>query len=201
MFSIYVLITKGQRPSFKHFLCKGNTEIIISDKFLNNRLQCLCLYCCFHKAGNIDICKTLEKSLTFRDKQIHFRNNALTASDVECITVFLTSYCKEWMVLNLYGCYIQDHGLHLLHRGLLHYNSITIDQLVLEYNGLTMYSPSLISDITVKCKLKELIGISGNYTFGENAQLFSILSSSSKKYYGCMTQNYQLKVPLICSQH
>ena len=36
MFSIYVSLTKGQRPSFKHFLCGGNKAIAISDKFLNN---------------------------------------------------------------------------------------------------------------------------------------------------------------------
>ena len=36
MFSIYILLTKGQQPSFKHFLCGGNKVIAISDKFLNN---------------------------------------------------------------------------------------------------------------------------------------------------------------------
>ena len=47
MFSIYVTLTKGQRPSFKHFLCDGNKALAISDKFLDNQLLCLCLYCCF----------------------------------------------------------------------------------------------------------------------------------------------------------
>ena len=70
MFSIYVTLTKGQRPSFKHFLCGGNKAIAISDKFLNNRLQCLRLYRCFHEAGDVDICKTIERSVTFSDKEI-----------------------------------------------------------------------------------------------------------------------------------
>ena len=65
MFSIYVSLTKGQQPSFKHFLCSGNKAITISDKFLNNQLQCLRLYHCFHEAGNVDICKTIEHSVTF----------------------------------------------------------------------------------------------------------------------------------------
>ena len=90
MFSIYVSLTKGQRPSFKHFLCGGNKAIAISDKFLNNQLQCLRLYRCFHEAGDDDICKTIERSVTFSDKEIHL-SNSLTASDVECVTVFLTS--------------------------------------------------------------------------------------------------------------
>ena len=179
MFSIYVSLTKGQRPSFKYFLCGGNKSITISDKFLDNQLQCVRLYRCFHEAGDVDICKTIEQSGKFNDKVINLMNIRLTASDVECVTVFLTSlYYKEWVVLDLYGCYIQDHGLHILHRGLLHCSNITIDQLVLSYNGLTTQSSYLISDITVKCKVKKLL-IVGNHTIGDNEQLYSILSSPS----------------------
>ena len=179
MFSIYVSLTKGQRPSFKHFLCDGNKAIAISDKFLNNRLQCLRLYRCFHEAGDVDICKTIERSVTFSDKRINLRSTSLTASDVECVTVFLTSsFHKEWVWLYLYNCYIQDHGLHILHRGLLHCRKITIDQLQLDYNGLTTQSSSLISDIVVTCEVK-LLRIDGNDTIGENEQLYSILSNPS----------------------
>ena len=103
----------------------------------------------------------------------------LTASDVECVTVFLTSsFNKEWVWLNLSFCYIQDHGLHILHRGLLHCRNITIDQLGLYYNGLTTQSSSLISDIAVKCKVK-VLWIGGNPTIGENEQLYSMLSNPS----------------------
>ena len=176
MFSIYVSLTKGQRPSFKHFLCGGNKSIAISFKFLNNQLQCLRLYRCFHEAGDVDICKTIERSVTFSDKEIHLSRNSLTASDVECVTVFLTSsFHKEWVGLNLFSCYIQDHGLHILHRGLLHCRKI-IDQLRLSYNGLTTQSSSLISDIVVTCEVK-VLRINGNDTIGENEQLYSILSN------------------------
>ena len=179
MFSIYVSLTKGQRPSFKHFLCGGNKAIAISDKFLNNQLQCLRLYYCFHEAGDVDICKTIEQSVTFSDKKIDLSDTRLTASDVECVTVFLTSSShKEWVGLYLWNCYIQDHGLHILHRGLLHCKNITIDQLGLSFNGLTTQSSSLISDITVKCKVKEL-GIGGNDTIGEDEKLYSMLSHPS----------------------
>ena len=179
MFSIYVSITKGQRSSFKHFLCSGNKAIAISDKFLNNQLQCLRLYRCFHEAGDVDICKNIERSVTFSDKEIDLSDTRLTASDVECVTVFLTSsFNKEWVELYLSGCYIQDHGLHILHRGLLHCRNITIDQLWLSNNGLTTQSSSLISDIAVKCKVK-VLGIAGNPTIGENEQLYSMLSNPS----------------------
>ena len=179
MFSIYIALTKGQRPSFKHFICGGNKSITISDKFLNDQLQSICLYRCFHEAGNVDICKTIERSVKFSDKEINLNGTRLTASDVKCVTVFLTSsFHKEWVRLNLYLCYIQDHGLHMLHRGLLHCSNITIDQLAMGFNGLTTQSSSLIRDITVKCKVKQL-GIYGNETIGDNKQLYSILSSPS----------------------
>ena len=179
MFSMYVAITKGQRPSFKHFLCGGDKSISISDKFLNDRLRCLQLYRCFHEAGDDDICKTIERSVTFSNKEINLSLTRLTASDVECVTVFLTSSSyKEWERLNLNNCYIQDHGLHILHRGLLHYTDITITVLWLRYNGLTSQSSSIISDITVSCNVKELM-INGNYTIGEDEQLYSILTNPS----------------------
>ena len=179
MFSIYVSLTKGQRPSFKHFLCGGNKAIAISDKFLNDRLQCLRLYYCFHEAGDVDICKTIEQSVTFSNKVINLIGTTLTASDVECVTVFLTSSShKEWVGLYLPYCYIQDHGLNILHRGLFHCRNITIDQLELGDNGLTTQSSSLISDITVKCKVKKL-WINDNYTIGEDEKLYSMLSHPS----------------------
>ena len=192
MFSIYVSLTKGQRPSFKHFLCGGNKAIAISDKFLNNQLQCLRLYRCFHEAGDVDICKTIERSVTFSDKEINLYRTRLTASDVECVTVFLTSSShKKWVGLYLSFCYIQDHGLHILHRGLLHCRNITIDELVLINNGLTTQSSSLISDITVKCKVK-VLGIGGNHTIGEDEQLYSMLSSPSTMLEGLVMDNTQL---------
>ena len=192
MFSIYVSLTKGQRPSFKHFLCDGNKAIAISDKFLNNQLQCLHLYRCFHEAGDVDICKTIERSVTFSDKVINLRHTRLTASDVECVTVFLTSsFHKEWIELNLSSCYLQDHGLHVLHRGLLHCRKVTIDELWLDYNGLTTQSSSLIRDITVTCEVKELV-INGNDTIGENEQLYSILSNPSTMLEGLYMEDTKL---------
>ena len=193
MFSMYVSLTKGQRPSFKDFLCDGNKAIVISDKFLNNQLQCLHLYYCFHEAGDVDICKTIERSVTFSDKKIDLSGTRLTASDVECVTVFLTSSShEEWVCLNLHECYIQDHGLHILHRGLVHCRNITIDLLGLSYNGLhTAQSSSLISDIIVKCKVK-MLGINGNRTIGENDQLYSMLSNPSTMLEALHMYNTQL---------
>ena len=193
MFSIYVSLTKGQRPSFKHFLCGGNNAIIISEKFLNKQfqLQRLRLYRWFYEAGDVDICKAIEQSVKFRDKIITLAAFTLTAIDVECVTVFLTSSShKEWVWLDMSGCYIRDHGLHILHRGLLHCRNVTIDQLGLHYNGLTVQSSSMISDITVKCKVKEL-WIAGN-RIGEDERLYSMLSNPTTMLVVLNMYNTQL---------
>ena len=179
MFTIYISLTKGQRRPFKHFLCGGNKAIAISDEFLNSQLRCFQLYRSFHEAGDDDICKIIERSVKFSDKKIIRSYTTLTANDLEYVTVFLTSSPhKEWVEINLHNCYIQDHGLHILYRGLLHCSDVTITTLHLNYNGLTIQSSSLISDITVSCNVKEL-WLTGNYTIGEDEQLYSILTNPS----------------------
>ena len=181
MFSMYIAITKGQRPSFKQFLCDGDKAITISDIFLSDQLQCIRLYWCFHEIGDVNMCKTIEQSVTFNNKMIDFGRSALTASDVEHVTVFLTSSShKEWVGLYLYRCYIQDHGLRILHCGLLNCTDVTITILELTNNGLTMQSSSLIRDITVNCNVK-VLRISDNHTIGEDEQLYSILTNPSTR--------------------
>ena len=106
------------------------------------------------------------------------RYNRLSPSDVECVTVFLTcSSHKEWEELTLYQCYIQDHGVHILHRGLTSCD-VTITELLLSGNGLTESSASAISNITISCKVKTL-NISHNNTVGEDERLYSIISDLS----------------------
>ena len=186
MFSMYITLTKGQRPAFKHFLSDGDKTITISDKFLNNQLQSLHLYRCFYEADDDSMCKSIEKSKIFSDTKIDFRLTAISATDVECIAVFLTtSSHKEWKELNLSHCYIQDHGLRILHHGLCHCDdvSITITELILCNNGLTMQSSSLISEIAVKCKVK-MLDINENNTIGEDHNLYSMLTDQHTMLQG-----------------
>ena len=122
------------------------------------------------------MCKTIEGSEKFSNQNISL-SETLTASDVENVTVFLTSSShREWKGLHLEHCYIQDHGLHILHHGLLRCSDVTITKLSLNSNGLTMQSSSLISDITVSCKVKEL-ELCVNHTIGEDKQLYSMLTN------------------------
>ena len=78
----------------------------------------------------------------------------------------------------MWNCYIQDKGLNTLWRGLRHTTDITINTLWLYNNGLTVQSSSLISELTLTLKVKEL-GIAGNKTIGEDQQLYTMLSNPS----------------------
>ena len=179
MFSIYISLTKGQRSSFKTFLSGGNEAVAIADKFLKDRLKCLRLYKCFNEVKDYKICQTIERAQIFKSKEIILGWATLTASDMVCISLFLTSsFSKEWKKLNLYNCHIQDKGLNILYRGLCHSNDVTIDVLWLDYNGLTSKSSSLISELTVKCKVK-ILEITGNLTIGKDQQLYSMLTNPS----------------------
>ena len=180
MFSIYTSLTKGQRPAFKKFLSGGNEAVTISHKFLENQLQCLRLYHCFNEADDNTMCDTIQQAEIFCNKIINLMGATLTPSDMECLSLFLTSsFNKEWKKLNFSGCYIQDKGLNILYRGLRHSSGITINQLWLINNALTTQSSSLISELTVKCKVKEL-DITDNVTVTEDQQqLYSILTNPS----------------------
>ena len=173
---MYITLTKGQRSSFKHFLSGGDKSVGICDTFLNNQLQCFHLYHCFYQAGDVHTYKTIEQAEKFRRKRIYLRYAKLTANDVECVSVFLTSsFHKEWIIVDMFRCFIRDHGVHIMHRRLSQFNDIVINELWLSDNGLMSQSSSLISEITVKCKVK-VLGIGYNDFIGEDWQLYSMLS-------------------------
>ena len=179
MFSIYTSLTKGQRSSFKTFLSGGNRVITIADKFLKDQLKCLHLYKYFNKAEDYKMCQTIELAEIFKSKEINLSGTTLTTSDMECISLFLTSSInKEWKMLDLSNCHIQNKELNILYRGLRHRSDVTIDVLRLQFNGLTSQSSSLISELTVKFKVKILM-IAGNHTIGEDQQLYSMLTNPS----------------------
>ena len=193
MFAIYITLTKGQQPSFKQFIkpslgqrLKGFiTREQIENRFVDDEVKCFRLFRCFFEAGDKEICRSIEKAKKFNSRKIiintfdtdkHYIR--LSPSDVECVTVFLTcSSYKEWKELDLWECYIQDHGVYVLHRGLTNCE-VTITTLVLDNNGLTKSSSSLICDAVISCRVK-VLSISNNNTVGENKRLYSIISNPS----------------------
>ena len=188
MFAIYVTLTKGQRASFKRFIqpslaerFKGflsSGELKISNRFLDNKLQCIRLFKCFFDAGDLEGCRCIENTKIFKDNIINLERSQLTVTNVECLTVFLTcSSHKEWRELHFWDCLMQDRGIQILHLG-VKISNITITALELHNNGLTKSSSSAIRDITIMCGVK-LLGIGGNETIGEDKNLYSILTDSS----------------------
>ena len=186
MFTFYITLTKGQRPSFrqfikpsfgqrfKRFLTGHGAQVA----FLDDEVKCFHLFQCFFEAGDNEMCRSIENAKTFNSKIINLTVTRLSPSDVECLTVFLTcSSHKEWEWLNLHDCYIQDQGVHILHYGLTSCD-VTITTLCLSYNGITESSSSAITDITISCRVNTL-SVSGNKTVGEDERLYSIISDPS----------------------
>ena len=169
----------------------GNKAISMSEEFLKDQLKCICLYYYFNKADDYVLCNTIKCADVFDDKEIDLGGTTLTFSDMECISLFLTSsFNKEWVELNLSDCYIQDKGLDILYHGLCH-GDVTVNELVLSYNGLTTRSSSLIGELTVKCKVKNL-WINNNYTIGEDWKLYSMLINSSSVLEKLYMDNIEL---------
>ena len=190
MFSMYIALTNGQRASFKYFLA-GRNKMTIRDEFLIDQLRYFYLYHCFYEAGDDDLCRTMLQLKTSSSQEIDLNSIILTPFDVQNIAVFLTSsFTREWDVLDLLKCFMQDHGLRMLHRGLCHCNGVTINKLWLDNNGLTKESFSLISEITVKYEVKEL-EISNNNII-EDQQLYSMLTHPSSKLQHLYMQTTKL---------
>ena len=179
MFNIYVSLTKGQKPSFKRFLCGGNNLTPIEDKFLNSTLKRLYLYRCFHEAGDEEMCSIIEQKTSGRI--ISLMCCTLSPNDLQNVTIMLTkSSIKHWKGLFLLDCHIQDYGMQLLHQG-LHNSGVTIEHLLLDNNYLSSSSDSILSDIIYSCKVQSL-GIDNNNAVGETEQFITtVLSHPSSR--------------------
>ena len=174
-FTIYLALTKGQRPSFKNFISDGKKTINISQRFLNKCSFCFHLYHCLYEAGNKTMCESIAMAKIFDNKIIR-KISPSSPTFMECLTLFLTtSFHRSWV--ELYLDYIQDYGFHILHRGLKG-SGVTITELWLWHSGLTSLSSKLVSDIAISCKVKKLL-LDGSKTIGENEQLYSMLSHPS----------------------
>ena len=190
MFDIYVALINGQQPSFKRFLQPSLMEkfkkfltgredsVGISQQLLSDKIKCLRMYYCFLEAGDLETCRSIEQGTQLDEQQIDLYNTRLSPSDLECLTTFLTcSSHKEWKMLNLSCCLIQDYGLQILQHGLRSANVI-ITVLELRYNDLTAASSSAISDLTINCRVK-ILYIGANTTVGEDDRLYRILIDHS----------------------
>ena len=180
MFAMYTSLTKGQRSAFKQFLSCGDDTITIAETYLKDQLKCLRLFRCFYEANDEAFYTSIQQGKSFDDKVINLENTSLTVYDVECVTLFLTcSPHKEWKELNLRNCHIHDSGILVLHRDLMSHD-VTVAIQSLSGNNLTRSSSSSISDLTIHCRVEELI-ISGNNTIAEDPALYNMLTHPSSR--------------------
>ena len=178
MFTIYVTLTKGQRPSFKKFLSEGEDTVVVSNKFLRDELKSLRLYQCFKEAADYKMCKSIEEAAIFKRKKLTLHSNTLLPTDLDCVSQFLVSSSnKQWLELNLRCCNLQDRGIHIIHK-YLNCSEVIVKKLWLGYNGLTRSSASDISDIVLSCKVKEAF-LPGNHTVGDSKDLYTMLTHPS----------------------
>ena len=176
MFTIYITLTKGQRPAFRKFLAGGDDSIAIHNLFLNDKLKCFHLYRCFNEAGGDDyVCRTIERE--FSDRKIHLSLTILSTNDIENIFTFLTCCSiKQWKKLILVNCHIRDVGLHIIHR-IITPSSISIEEILLSMNDFSSSSDGYLTDIVITCGVK-LLGISYNKTIGQTEEFFPLILSS-----------------------
>jgi len=177
VFAMYTSLTKGQKFAFKKFIAGGDNAVRVSETFLKDQFKCIHLFRCFYEANDKAHCIFLQNAC---DKEINFEGKyySILPYDMECITLFLTcSPHKQWNLLNLYGCQIQDRGFLVLYRN-LHCTNVTIKALYLSFNDLTR--SSLISELTIHCKV-EILWIDGNPNIGEDPALYDMLFYPSSR--------------------
>ena len=136
------------------------------------------MYHCFQGAGDMAMCESIEKAAGMDKELINLGRTRLSPSNLESLTVFLTcSSRKKWNKLSMWCCFIQDHGLQILQRGLRNSN-VTITKLLLYDNDLSAVSSSAIGDLAISCRAQAL-SVSGNKTVGEDDGLYKVITNHS----------------------
>ena len=179
-FTIYVGMTKGQRPAFKQYLNGSsnwiayiygwigeylplivyNPRITIRPELLKNTHICFHLFRCFYEAGDEALCNEISKAHYFSKGNISV-SDTLLPSDVDCLGVFLGSR-TEWQGLYCYQC-IDDVGFQILHQFLTNRTKSTrIREIHIGSDSnstgkfLMPSSSYLIAEIAKTCKTKVL---------------------------------------------
>ena len=120
---------------------------IMSEDILKDSVKVLYLFQCFQEAQDNVLCEVLSKS--FDDGVINISEHRLLPHQVVSLRFFLSRSHRKWKELNLFQCYIGDHGMSILHQYLCgdKSNKQEITKINLACNDLTAASSHLIGDI------------------------------------------------------
>jgi len=105
-------------------------------------------------------------SKSFNSGEINLINYRLLPHQVVSLGFFLSKSRRKWKKLNLYMCYIRDHGVNLLHHYLCgdEINKQEITTIDLGDNDLTIASLPLIGDVTTHLQPHTLMLSDNNIT-------------------------------------
>ena len=119
----------------------------ISGNILNYSVKVLCLFHCFQEAQDDILCKSLLNS--FDDSEIDVSKHTLLPQQVVSLGFFLSKSCRQWDILNLSNCNIEDHNINILHQYVCGNTkgNLIVKEIILDRNRFTKASSHLISDI------------------------------------------------------
>ena len=196
MWIMYVGLTKGKSFPFKHFLSgnswqwltrrsirkKGNVSI--SHNIIADRIKCLYLFQCFSEAEDTEMCKYVGQLL--QDGDIDLSKQLLNPVQINTLGVFLTqTNIKQWQILNLSKCYLEDDGFSRLYASISGSNRsmMHIRTLDLSFNYLTETSTSSILSLVMAWNVRNLDITSNDISF---SAIINELISSQEFKQNCM---------------
>ena len=167
MWIMYVGITGGNCFVFRHFLT-GNyfkattwlsTTSIISSKILSNKLKCLHLLHCLSEAQDHELLSYVKN--IFQGGILDLSHQSLSLNDVHTFAVLLlrSSSNKQWEMINLSHCNIDDKKCNILCEVLAHSRSTVIHAKTVDisYNNIHLQSVCKLCNIFKPENANELI--------------------------------------------
>ena len=124
-----------------------SNTVTISQDVLKDPVKVLYLFQCFQEAQDSELCEILSRS--FDSDVIDISEHRLLPHQVVSLGFFLSRSHRKWNELNLQECYIEDHGMNIIHQYLCgdEANKQEITEINLSNNDLTGASSHLIADI------------------------------------------------------
>ncbi|XP_065894714.1 uncharacterized protein [Dysidea avara] len=173
MWIMYFGLTKGNSRPLLHFLSgsrfnwlakfKFKAKDAIDESIIEDKIKCLHLFQCFLEAGNETMCQQVGNFLN--DFIIDLSGQAITSRVMHTLGFFLTRFIhKEWEVLNLSNCYINNKYVKILSKSCLsdQANNLSIKILDISSNNITSSALHEICKLVVCLQVQKLIILNDN---------------------------------------
>ena len=193
---MYCGLTGGNSLALKHFL-SGNRFLLFSRFFstkgvskntIDDKIKCLHLFQCFLEAGNNTMCEQVGNFL--HERKLDLSGQVLLPKDMHTLGFFLTrSSNKQWEVLNLSECYVEDRGFKIFVASYLsHLNTSSVKVLDISRNHITPSSLPDICKLVLYLKVQKLIVMNNN--------LANKIISKELLSCAIINHTYNLQIPL-----